>query len=55
LINTSDGCYVLNWRDGVLSEMPTRALEESRIEIITEVSPNADTLETALFACRVVD
>jgi G3E family GTPase len=55
LINTSDGCYVLNWRDGVLSEMPTRALEESRIEIITGASPNADTLETTLFACRVVD
>lgn len=52
LINTTDGCYVLNWRDGVLSEMPTRALEESRIEIITQVSPNSDALEEALFRCR---
>lgn len=55
LINTTDGYYVLNWRDGVLSEMPTRALEESRIEIITEAPPSSETLEEALFACRVTD
>lgn len=53
LINTTDGCYVLNWRDGVLSEMPTRALEESRVEIITQTAPDADALEDALFRCRV--
>lgn len=52
LINTTEGCYVLNWRDGVLSEMPTRALEESRVEIITQVAPNADALEASLLQCR---
>ena len=52
LIHTDHGHYVLNWRDGVMSEMPTRALEESRLEIITELQPDADTLEASLLRCR---
>tara|TARA_A100001015_G_scaffold153408_2_gene170255 strand:- start:2150 stop:3142 length:993 start_codon:yes stop_codon:yes gene_type:complete len=52
LIHTEQGHYVLNWRDGVLSEMPTRALEESRLEIITETTPDADALEMSLKNCR---
>ena len=52
LIHTEQGHYVLNWRDGVLSEMPTRALEESRLEIITETTPDADALEMSLKKCR---
>ena len=51
LITTEQGAYVLNWRDGVLSEMPTRALEESRMELISGMPPAADELEQALFAC----
>ncbi|MEK9711433.1 MAG: GTP-binding protein [Thalassolituus sp.] len=51
LITTDQGAYVLNWRDGVLSEMPTRALEESRMELIAGTPPAADELEQALFAC----
>ena len=52
LIRTEQGHYVLNWRDGVLSEMPTRALEESRLEIISEASPDTDELEVSLKKCR---
>ena len=52
LIHTDQGHYVLNWRDGVLSEMPTRALEESRLELITELKSDADALESSLLRCR---
>ncbi len=52
LIRTEQGHYVLNWRDGVLSEMPTRALEESRLEIISEATPDTGALEVSLKKCR---
>ena len=52
LIRTEQGHFVLNWRDGVLSEMPTRPLEESRLELITETPPDSDALEMSLMKCR---
>lgn len=52
LIHTDQGHYVLNWRDGVLSEMPTRALEESRLELISEMKIDAKELESSLLTCR---
>ncbi|MDF1640713.1 CobW family GTP-binding protein [Thalassolituus oleivorans] len=53
LLRTDQGYYVLNWRDGALTEMPTRALEESRIELIHDAALSADELERALLACRI--
>jgi|AZII01.1.fsa_nt_gi G3E family GTPase len=53
LLRTDQGYYVLNWRDGALTEMPTRALDESRIELIHDAALNADELERALLACRI--
>lgn len=51
LLRTTEGYYVFNWREGVLSEMPTRALEESRLEIISATPPDHQTLQDTLFQC----
>jgi len=53
LLHTDQGYFVLNWRDGALTEMPTRELEESRIELIHDAVLNADELEQDLLACRI--
>jgi len=52
LINTDEGAYVLNLREGVLSEMPTRALDESRIELIAAEPLDHALLQHALLACQ---
>ena len=48
LVNTDSGAYVLNVREGVLTEMPTRALDESRIELIAEEKLDGEELEGQL-------
>ncbi|MDF1761990.1 MAG: hypothetical protein P1U57_01150, partial [Oleibacter sp.] len=53
IINTDQGWFVVNWREGVLSEMPTRVLADSRLEIITSSEPNAEDLEQSLWRCRL--
>jgi hypothetical protein len=44
---------VFNLRDGIASEMPTRPLDESRLEIITEQPLDEDLLEQQLLALRI--
>lgn len=51
LMQTDQGYMVLNWREGVLSEMPTRALEESRLEIISATPVDAAAMQTSLLDC----
>ena len=41
-----------NLREGVLSEMPTRALDESRIELIAAEPLDQALLQHALLACQ---
>lgn len=53
LMNTDQGAMVLNMREGVISEMPTRALDESRLEILSEHPFDAEQLEKELLACRL--
>ena len=53
LINTQQGAYVFNLRESVLSEMPTRALDESRLELISSASLEEAELQQALLACLV--
>jgi G3E family GTPase len=53
LLITDEGTRVMNLRDQVFSEMPTRSLLQSRIEIIHSDSLDKQTLEQALLACLV--
>ena len=52
LVHTDQGYYVMNWREGVLTEMPTRTLEESRLELIAAKPLDAADLEASLLACQ---
>jgi len=51
LLITNEGTRVMNLRDQVFSEMPTRTLSQSRIEIIHSDILNKQTLEQGLLAC----
>lgn len=51
LLITDKGTRVMNLKDQVLSEMPTRALTQSRIEIIHNQALNKTELEKTLLAC----
>lgn len=51
LVNTTQGTYVINMRDGVLTEMPTRALEESRLELIATEPLEQQQRQQELLAC----
>ena len=51
LLITEKGTRVMNLKDQVLSEMPTRALAQSRIEIIHNQALNKMELEQTLLAC----
>jgi G3E family GTPase len=53
LFITNEGAYVMNLREQVFSEMPTRSLLQSRIEIIHSDSLDKQTLEQDLLACLV--
>ncbi len=53
LLITNKGTRVMNLKDQVFSEMPTRSLAQSRIEIIDNKEINKQVLEKALLACRV--
>ncbi|GGY52119.1 GTPase [Bacterioplanes sanyensis] len=53
LLLTDQGPMVFNLRDGIASEMPTRPLDESRLEIITEQPLDEDLLEQQLLALRI--
>lgn len=52
IVITDEGPLVLNMRDGVLSEMPTRQPDESRIELINGSPLATETLQNALLSCR---
>ena len=43
----------MNLRDQVFSEMPTRSLAQSRIEIIHNQSLDKESLEQGLLACLI--
>ena len=51
LLITEKGTRVINLKDQVLSEMPTRALTQSRIEMIHNQALNRAELEKSLLAC----
>ncbi len=51
LLITDKGTRVMNLKDQVFSEMPTRALAQSRIEIIHNQAFNKLELEQTLLAC----
>ena len=51
LVNTCQGGMVFNLREGVLSEMPTRALDESRLELISKSAFDEQVLEAELLDC----
>lgn len=51
LLNTDEGAMVFNLRDGVLSEMPTRALAESRLELIDRQPLDEHSLQQSLQSC----
>lgn len=53
LLITNKGARVMNLRDQVFSEMPTRSLLQSRIEIIHNENLNKEILERDLFACLI--
>ena len=53
LLITNKGTRVMNVRDQVFSEMPTRSLAQSRIEIIHNDKLNKAELENDLFACLI--
>ena len=54
LVRTNEGCLVMNMREGVLSEMQTRDLGESRLELISDAPFASDVLEQQLLACLAV-
>jgi G3E family GTPase len=51
LLITDKGTRVMNFKDQVFSEMPTRTLAQSRIEIIHNQALNKMELEQTLLAC----
>jgi G3E family GTPase len=51
LLITNTGTYVMNLREHVFTEMPTRALKQSRLEIIHNEALDKDDLEKRLMAC----
>jgi len=53
LLITDKGTRVMNLRDQVFSEMPTRSLAQSRIEIIHNKSLDKASLEQGLLACLI--
>jgi len=53
LLITDQGTRVMNLRDQVFTEMPTRKLQYSRIEIIDNKKINKEAVERALLACRL--
>ena len=53
LMITDEGTRVMNLRDQVFTEMPTRALSQSRLEIIHHNTLDKDLLEQALIACII--
>ncbi len=53
LLITDKGNRVMNIRDQVFTELPTRELQQSRIEIIDNKAIDRDKIEYALLACRL--
>lgn len=53
IVCTDEGYLVLNMRDGVLTEMTTRELGESRLELIDSQPFEIGELESQLLACLV--
>jgi len=53
IVITDEGPLVINLREGVLTEMPTRQPEESRLECISSQSFNAEELQNHLLLLRV--
>ncbi len=53
LMITDNGAWVMNLREQVFSEMPTRKLPQSRIEIIHHEALDKARLQQALSACLV--
>lgn len=53
IVRTDEGMLVLNLREGVLSEMPTRDLEESRLELIGAPPLPINDWQQQLLACRL--
>jgi G3E family GTPase len=51
LLITNQGTRVMNLKDQVLTEMPTRKLQQSRIEIIHNQALDKDKLEKTLLNC----
>lgn len=51
LLITNTGTYVMNLREQVFTEMPTRVLKQSRLEIIHNEALDKDDLEKRLIAC----
>ncbi|WP_430461272.1 CobW family GTP-binding protein [Thalassolituus sp. LLYu03] len=52
IVITDEGPLVLNMREGVLSEMPTRVPDESRLELINQSPLVTEALQGALLSCR---
>lgn len=52
IVITDEGPLVLNMRDGVLSEMPTRQPDESRLELISHSPMATESLQNVLLLCR---
>jgi G3E family GTPase len=53
LFITNQGAWVMNLKDQVFTEMPTRKLQQSRIEIIHNQALDKKILEKALLKCLV--
>jgi G3E family GTPase len=53
LLITNHGTRVMNLKDQVLTEMPTRKLQQSRLEIIHNQALDKDILEKSLLNCLV--
>lgn len=52
MLITDEGSLIFNMRDGVVSEMPTRNLDESRFEIIDSKPLASTELEAQFLSCR---
>ena len=53
IVITDEGPLVINMRDGVLTEMPTRQPDESRIELIAAEPLDGHNLQNHLLLMRV--
>jgi G3E family GTPase len=51
LLITNQGAWVINLKDQVLTEMPTRKLQQSRLEIIHNQALDKEILEKTLLSC----